>query len=216
MGAGAVEVRNLAFAFAEQEVLSIERFSLQEKQSCAIMGPSGCGKSTFVHLIAGLLTPSRGSIQVLGQDLSLLSESARDRYRGQHIGFIFQRFHLFPALTVWDNLVLAQRLSRRPSDTSHLKHLLSQLGLSQFERRKPEHLSHGQAQRVAVARALAHSPSIVIADEPTSALDDQNAQDTLTLLRSESERLGAALIVVTHDHRVRGHLDTEFELVAAQ
>ena len=210
-----MQVRDLAFAFAMQEVLSVDEFTLHEKQSCAIMGPSGCGKSTFVHLLAGLLTPDRGSIEILGQNLSLLNESARDRYRGQHIGFIFQRFHLFPALSVWDNLLLAQRLSREIRDTTHLGSLLKQLDIAELMHRRPDQLSHGQAQRIAVARALAHSPSLVIADEPTSALDDKNARDTLALLRSESERAGAALMIVTHDDRARGHLDTEFELGVA-
>ena len=208
----AVEVRSLRYAYAQQVALALEHFALARGVSSAIMGPSGCGKSTFVHLLAGLLTPEAGSIHILGQDLSLLNESQRDRFRGRHIGFVFQRLHLMPALSIRENIALAQRLARAPRDTQRIDDILETLGLADMRHRRPRELSQGQAQRAAIARALVHEPELVIADEPTSALDDDHAAEALGLLQRTATASGAALLVVTHDDRVRGKLDGEFAM----
>lgn len=208
----AIEVRDLHFAYARQTVLRLDRFRLGRSENTAVIGPSGCGKSTFVHLLAGLLSPDAGSVRVLGQDLAALAEAERDRFRGRHIGFVFQRLHLLPALTVRENLALAQRLARRERGRRRIDTLLERLGLAPMAGRKPRALSHGQAQRAAIARALVHEPELVIADEPTSALDDGHARDVLALIREVAAGSGAALLIVTHDHRVRGQLDGEFAL----
>ena len=215
-GGDAVQVQDLSFAYTDVDVIAIERFELAEKSSCAIIGPSGSGKSTFVHLLAGLLVASQGSVRIFDQELGALSEAERDRFRGRHIGFIFQQFHLFPALTVLDNLHLAQRLARVERDPDKAHERLARLNVDSLARRKPSELSQGQAQRVAVARALAHAPKLIIADEPTSALDEVNAVQTLDLLCELTDSIDAALVVVTHDHRVLGRLDHEFELGASQ
>lgn len=215
-GGDAVQVQDLRFAYTDVDVIAIERFELAEKSSCAIIGPSGSGKSTFVHLLAGLLVASQGSVRIFDQELGALSEAERDRFRGRHIGFIFQQFHLFPALTVLDNLLLAQRLARGERDPDKAHELLARLNVDSLARRKPSELSQGQAQRVAVARALAHAPKLIIADEPTSALDEVNAVQTLDLLCELTDSIDAALVVVTHDQRVLGRLEHEFELGASQ
>lgn len=215
-GGDAVQVQDLRFAYTDVDVIAIERFELAEKSSCAIIGPSGSGKSTFVHLLAGLLVASQGSVRIFNQELGALSEAERDRFRGRHIGFIFQQFHLFPALTVLDNLLLAQRLARGERDPDKAYELLARLNVDSLARRKPSELSQGQAQRVAVARALAHAPKLIIADEPTSALDEVNAVQTLDLLCELTDSIDAALVVVTHDQRVLGRLEHEFELGASQ
>jgi putative ABC transport system ATP-binding protein len=181
----------------------------------AVLGPSGCGKTTFLHLLAGLIRPSVGSIRVLDQDLSALSGAQLDRFRGQHLGMVFQRFHLLPALTVLENIALAQRLARVPVNTAAIGILLGQLGINEIASQRPSTLSQGQAQRVAIARALVHNPGLVIADEPTSALDNQNAESAIRLLRESAVAIGAALIVVTHDERIRGSLERELELAPA-
>jgi putative ABC transport system ATP-binding protein len=210
----AIEVEGLRFSYGKETVLSVDAFRLDESETCALVGPSGCGKSTFVHLLAGLLTTRAGTVKVLGQDLAAFSESARDRFRGRHLGFVFQRLHLMPSLSVRENLYLAQRLSRESSGGVDIRELLERLGLGAFQDRRPNSLSQGQAQRVAIARALVHRPEIVIADEPTSALDDAHASAALDLLCEMTRESGAALLVVTHDQRVRGHLDRDFELGA--
>ena len=208
----AIEVRDLHFAYARQTVLRLDRFHLGRSENTAVIGPSGCGKSTFVHLLAGLLSPDGGTVRVLGQDLAALGEAERDRFRGRHIGFVFQRLHLLPALTVRENLALARRLACRERGPRRIDALLERLGLAPMAGRKPRALSHGQAQRAAIARALVHEPELVIADEPTSALDDGHAHDVLALIREVAAGSGAALLIVTHDQRVRGQLDGEFAL----
>ena len=207
----AIEVRDLRFAYARETVLRLDRFRLGRSANTAVIGPSGCGKSTFVHLLAGLLSPDAGSVRVLGQDLAALAEAERDRFRGRYIGFVFQRLHLLPALSVRENLALARRLARQRGP-GRIDTLLERLGLAPLAGRKPRALSHGQAQRAAIARALVHEPELVIADEPTSALDDGHAREVVALIREVVADSGAALLIVTHDHRVRGQLDGEFAL----
>ncbi len=211
----AVDVADLRFSYGDSEALSINRCQLQRGQTMAVLGPSGCGKTTFLHLLAGLIRPSVGSIRVLDQDLSALSGAQLDRFRGQHLGMVFQRFHLLPALTVLENIALAQRLARVPVNTAAIGILLGQLGINEIASQRPSTLSQGQAQRVAIARALVHNPGLVIADEPTSALDNQNAESAIRLLRESAAAIGAALIVVTHDERIRGSLERELELAPA-
>jgi len=178
----------------------------------ALLGASGCGKTTLLHLLAGLLTPSSGSIALFGSSLTEMRETERDRFRGRHIGLVFQRLHLLPALSVRENIMLTLRLARLPPDKLRVDKLLDQLHLTDLAMRKPDRLSQGQAQRVAIARAVVHRPKLLIADEPTSALDDKNAEDAIAMLRESASSAGATLLVVTHDQRVRGSLDREFEM----
>ncbi len=205
----AVRVSELGFGYDSDTVVSVDHFALAQGASCLVLGPSGCGKTSFVHLLAGLLAPQSGRIEILGQDLTALSEAQRDRFRGRHIGFVFQRLYLVPALTVRENLLLALRLSRAGTDHQRVDSLLARLGLDGLAGRKPGGLSQGQAQRVAIARALVHSPALLIADEPTSALDDKHTADVLELLLQASADAGTALLLVTHDHRLRGRLHKE-------
>lgn len=210
-----LQVRNLAFQY-DQPLLDIDTFLVARGECVGLIGPSGCGKTTFIHLIAGLLKPTRGSIQVNGIDLSQLTETQTDRLRGQSIGIVFQRLYLIPSLSVIDNLTLAQSLSRVSVDKPYAIQLLEQLGVGELLNSKPYQLSQGQAQRVAIARSLAHRPSLVMADEPTSALDDKNAQEAMAILRTMTQTAGAALAIVTHDQRVRDQVDRVFNLGSDQ
>lgn len=212
----AIEVADLEFSYRDRTVLQVGQCRLGSRESMAVIGPSGCGKTTFLHLLAGLLHPTSGTLRVLGQDLAQLRGSRMDRFRGRHIGLVFQRFHLLPALTVRENVLLAQRLARTGVDEARAEALFARLQLAGLEDHRPSMLSHGQAQRVAIARALVHGPQLVMADEPTSALDDEHAVGALELLREAARAAGAALLVVTHDQRVRGRLDHEFEMAAPQ
>lgn len=208
--AQAIRVSDLRFGYGAAHVVSVDHFALQRSGSCLVLGPSGCGKTSFVQLLAGLLAPQEGTIEVLGTDLSSLSEAARDRFRGSNIGFVFQRLHLMPALSVRENLVLAQRLARCARDGERIDGLLEQLGIADLRDRKPNSLSQGQAQRAAIARALVHRPALLIADEPTSALDDEHTHTVLELLLQAAADSGTALLIVTHDQRLRGRLGSEF------
>ena len=206
-------IQDLTFAY-DRAHLSINRFSLSSRESIAVLGPSGCGKTTFMHLITGLLTPDSGSIRIHGTDITRLEEAEVDRLRGQYIGIVFQHLHLIPSIRVIDNLLLAQRLAGVPIDRAYANEILTQLGINNLSTRLPRQLSQGQAQRVAIARAVVHRPSLLIADEPTSALDDANTAEAIGLLKNLSEHSDAALIVVTHDERIRTTLNNSFDLQA--
>ena len=207
-----IEINDLVFGY-DQPLLNIDHFALAQSESIAVLGPSGCGKTTFMHLLTGLLRPNSGSIRINGTEITTLSESLIDRLRGQHIGIVFQRLHLVPSITVIENLLLAQRLARKSADRPYAITLLEQLDIADLINKKPGQLSQGQAQRVAIARAVVHRPQLLVADEPTSALDDQNAKEALTLLTSLTASTGAALMVVTHDERVRSLMNRTHDLV---
>lgn len=169
-----------------------------------IIGPSGCGKSTLLHIIAGLLTPTRGQVCMGGIDVAALTESARDKWRAKHVGMVLQRPHLIHAVSVLQNLVLAQSfaLGARRDETAALA-LLRRLGVEAQAQQRPHTLSQGQAQRVALARALIHRPTLILADEPTASLDDAAADASLKLLREVADEVGATLLIATHDARAK-------------
>ncbi|MGB0220192.1 MAG: ABC transporter ATP-binding protein [Sinimarinibacterium flocculans] len=207
-----LRIENLGFSYGQRTALRLDTLTLNEGETCAVIGPSGCGKTTLLHLIAGLLQPAQGSVAVCGQRLDALDASASDRFRGHHLGIVFQRLHLLPALDVLENLLLAQRLARVSPDAKDARRLLDALGVGEFARARPAQLSQGQAQRVAIARALVHRPALLLADEPTSSLDDDNAERAIGLLQEQARAVGAALLVVTHDRRIRGRLAREVQL----
>ena len=203
---------NLEFSFNEKPLINIHDFQVRTRERIAIMGPSGCGKSTFIHLVAGLLKPQKGTIRIKNQDITKLEEWKIDRLRGQSIGIVFQRLHLLPSISILDNLLLAQKLARTTVDRKGAIELLKRLDLEEWINKFPHHLSQGQAQRAAIARAVIHKPALVIGDEPTSALDDDNAQEAIRLLNELSENVGFALLIVTHDKRVRDSMDSVLSL----
>lgn len=168
-----------------------------------VIGPSGSGKSTLLHLLAGVLRPSRGRVVVAERDLAELGPGELDRFRGRHVGVVFQRLHLLGALSVAENLLIAQRLAGLPEDGARVASVLSALGIEALARARPARLSFGQAQRAAIGRALVNRPRLVLADEPTSALDDESCAVVLDLLLEHTRREGATLVIATHDARVR-------------
>jgi putative ABC transport system ATP-binding protein len=188
---------------------------LRTGEAVALTGASGSGKTTALLALAGLRAPAGGAVSIAGTDLWALPATARDRLRGRGIGMVFQSFHLIDAMTVEDNLRLASSCAGMPTDTVHLDGLLEALAIADLRGRRVDRLSQGQAQRVAVARALVNRPHLILADEPTSALDDDNATRLLALLRSSTARCGAALLVATHDRRTLGVLDRAIALEAA-
>jgi len=182
-------------------VVNVEGFSVIEKSHVALEGESGSGKTTFLHLIAGILTPDSGSITLSGAGMSALKESARDRLRATTIGYIFQTFNLLQGYTCLENVLLAMSFGPG-ADRAFAESLLQRVGLSERLKHYPRQLSTGQQQRVAVARALANRPKLVLADEPTGNLDHKNARESLTLIREACAENGAALLLVSHDREV--------------
>lgn len=197
---------------AAQPSLALSQFALAQGESVFLQGPSGCGKSTLLSLIAGVLSPERGQVCVLGQDLAALRARERDAYRADHIGFIFQQFNLLPYLSALDNIVLPCRFSaaraRRLSAPAEqeARRLAARLDLSATVLSQPvSRLSVGQQQRVAAARALIGRPGLIVADEPTSALDAERQAQFVELLLSESAESGASVLFVSHDPRLATH-----------
>jgi ABC-type lipoprotein export system ATPase subunit len=167
-------------------------------------------------LLSGLLRPTRGKLVVAEQDLALLTGSALDRWRGRAIGFVPQRLHLINTLSVLDNLLLAQYLAGATVDVNAARDVLASVGLSEHSAHAPDTLSQGQAQRVAVARAVVNRPAVLIADEPTSSLDDANALRSLELLVGHAARCNATLLVASHDARIRHAFSRLMDLPVAR
>ena len=165
----------------------------------AVMGASGSGKSTLLQCAAGLDAPTAGSVHLGGIEITRLNENRLTELRRGEVGFVFQSFNLLPALTVLDNVLLPLRLAGQHGDRRRGAAVLTQVGLAGFERRRPAQLSGGQRQRVAIARALVTEPEVIFADEPTGSLDTTTAREILGLLRNAVHRLGATVVMVTHD-----------------
>ena len=208
----ALSIKQLRFSYSKDPLLQINSFQLQPRERVAVIGPSGCGKTTLMHIISGLVKPQQGQIELQRTKLAGLKEWQMDRLRGREIGIVFQRLHLIPAISILNNLLITQKLSRNTQDKNSALALLERLGIADFAHKHPSQLSQGQAQRAAIARAVVHKPTLVIGDEPTSALDNQNAGAAIELLRDLSDDYGFALLVVTHDVRVRDRMDRVLDL----
>jgi putative ABC transport system ATP-binding protein len=203
----AEEVRK-TYRVGKTEVHALRGASLKVEKGeyVAIMGPSGCGKSTLLHALGGLLAPTSGSIRIDGKELRTLSDAERTDIRRRKIGFVFQRFNLFPALTVDGNLRLQERISfggnGHSKSGSRRLELLDLLGVSSKLLHRPTELSGGEQQRVALARALVHGPSILLADEPTGNLDSESSENVLSMMKTIHRELSQTIVLITHDHDV--------------
>ena len=192
-------------------VVHVDEFQLAERSHAALRGESGSGKTTFLNLIAGILKPDAGTIQLAACDLSSLGESARDRHRALNIGYIFQTFNLLHGYTCLENVILG--MSFGPGvDREFAASLLRRVGLGDKLHHRPRQLSTGQQQRVAVARALANRPKLVLADEPTGNLDSHAAREALQLIRETCRENNAALLLVSHDPGVLNQFDSVIDL----
>ncbi|WP_192035597.1 ABC transporter ATP-binding protein [Halomonas sp. YLGW01] len=210
-----LEMRDIRKAYATPQgplsVLDGVDLTLAAGASLALMGESGSGKSTLLHLAAGLDTPDGGEITLDGQRLSTAREAERAALRRNRLGLVFQQFHLVPSLTVADNLTLQARLANREAP-AWSQELLTRLGLAEMADRYPEQLSGGQQQRLAIGRALAGRPALLLADEPTGNLDETSAETVLTLLLELIRDSDCALLMVTHSARVASRLERRLSL----
>ena len=211
-----LQISNLKKSYAAPDggthvVVDVPEFKLEAQAQIALSGESGSGKTTFLNLIAGILAPDTGSIQLNGQELAGLPESARDRVRATSIGYIFQTFNLLQGYTALENVLLGMSFGPG-ADREFAKALLKRVGLEAKLNHLPRQLSTGQQQRVAVARALANRPQLVLADEPTGNLDHANAREALTLIREACRENRAALLLVSHDREVLAQFESVQEL----
>ena len=209
-GAGPVaELLDVAFAYGAEPALRGVDLALAPGERAAVMGHSGCGKSTLLHVLAGVLQADAGTVRVLGEDLAALPERRRERLRLERIGMVFQFGDLIEELTLHENIALPLRLQGRPRAESETaaQEMAERLGIAEVAHRRAGEVSGGQAQRAAVARALAPRPPLVLADEPTGSLDTAAADAVMEVFTETVRELGQTVVVVTHDHRVAAHLD---------
>lgn len=204
--------KQLQFSYTRNQVMNFPDFNLKKGEHWLLLGQSGSGKTTLLHLLGGLLSPTSGSISIGDTELGELRASALDQFRGKNIGIVFQKSHFVRALSVGENLMLAQQLAGLKPNRERMLELLERLNIADKLRLKPDRLSIGEQQRAAIARALINQPPIILADEPTSALDDHNASEVIDLLEEQANVLGSTLLVVTHDKRLKDRFPKQIAL----
>lgn len=198
-----IRVEDLAYKYPNGPSLKFPNFSVQGDEACLVLGQSGVGKTTLLHLLGGLMAPNHGKVIIGDKDISSLSGNMLDKFRGKNIGIIFQKNHFVVALNVMENLLLSQKLSGVKQDVEYAKYILGKLNIEQYINKSTNDLSEGEKQRVSIARSLVNRPKLILADEPTSALDDDNCQAVYNLLKEQAQEIDAALVIVTHDGRLK-------------
>ncbi|MCA9050410.1 MAG: ABC transporter ATP-binding protein [Planctomycetaceae bacterium] len=208
-----IDVRELRFAYPHSPFrLVVPRLTIADNTSTAVVGPSGSGKTTLLHLLAGILRPDAGSIQVDNADIAIQSDAARRRFRLTNVGLVFQNFELIDYLNVLDNVLLPCRIGRsiplNSATRRRAEELLERSGLAEHQLKSVTRLSQGERQRVAICRALLTAPRLILADEPTGNLDPETSARILTLLLSFVQDHQSALLMVTHDHSLLPHFSS--------
>jgi len=203
-----VSSNKLVFQYPGSAPISFPDIEVSAGESLLINGDSGCGKTTFLHLLAGLRRPSSGTVSIDGQSTSALSAQALDQFRGQHIGIVFQQAYFIESLKMIDNLAISPYSLHQEK----LNAVTTRLGIHELMSRYPHALSVGQQQRASIARAVMNTPKLILADEPTSALDNKNCKQVIELLLEEAKANDAALIIVTHDDRLRSEVSNSIEM----
>lgn len=205
-----IRISNLVYNYTSDFAISFPNWEVKQGDECLLIGSSGSGKTTLIHLLAGLIKPQIGEVVVANQFLT--SSTNFDVFRGKHLGLVFQQSHLIQVLNVEDNLFLAQYLTKSPRNPNRVREVLEAVGLQNKTKAKVYQLSQGQQQRVAIARAVLNSPNVILADEPTASLDDENAESVLKILRDQSKKNNATLIVATHDSRLKNEINQFLKL----
>jgi lipoprotein-releasing system ATP-binding protein len=195
--------RNLRFSYSPQKTFHFPDITCEDKQTLLILGQSGKGKTTLLHLLALLLKSESGYIQLAGRDVTGLSPAETVQVRAKNLGIIYQKPHFVGALSVMDNILLSNYLADKDQDRKKALYLANELGFHEHLTKKPSRLSQGEQQRVSIARALMNNPNVILADEPTSNLDDTNCMRVIDLLSTQASSIGASLVVVTHDQRLK-------------
>ncbi len=205
-------LRDLKKSFTQPDgtalpVLDIPNFHVAQGEQMALVGRSGCGKTTLLHIIAGISRPDQGEVRIADWETTLFTEAECDRFRAQQIGYVFQTFNLLPGFTALENVMLSMRFAQGRHDKARAKKLLDRVGLTERMTHRPSMMSVGEQQRVAVARALANQPKLLLADEPTANVDSANQQQVLDLIRQTCEEENVAMVIVTHAREVAEQFD---------
>jgi len=210
-----INATSIEFAYNKDEAFSFPAIQSDVDSPCLIIGPSGCGKSTLLHLLGGLMKPQSGSIHVKNTDLTSLTGTALDQFRGRNIGIIFQKPHFVRSLNVLENLLLAPYFGGKSVRLVNAMDILKNLGIADKINQSPSTLSQGEQQRLSIARVLINEPAVILADEPTSALDDDNCKEVIKLLTETAKSSNAALVIVTHDSRLKDVISNQVVLTKA-
>ena len=206
-----IKTESLKFSYDGKKYFDFPDINLDSGENLLIIGNSGIGKTTLLHLLAGILKPESGSINISGTDISKFSDTELDKFRGDNIGIVFQKPHFISSLTINENLKLAQYLGSSKTSVD-AKKILESLNIKDKYQQKPNQLSEGEKQRASIALALINSPSLILADEPTSSLDDFNCDNVIKLLKKQAKDHKAQLIVITHDARLKKHFKNNLNL----
>ncbi|MDG1973697.1 MAG: ATP-binding cassette domain-containing protein [Flavobacteriaceae bacterium] len=206
-----IKTKKLEFSYDNQEFFKFHDINLKKKENLLIIGKSGVGKTTLLHLLAGLLKSSSGSIELCGKNITSLSSDKLDKFRKNNIGIVFQRPHFVNSLTVKENLQLAQYIANKKNNF-RIESVLKNLNIFDKAHNKTNSLSQGEKQRASIAMAIINSPKLILADEPSSSLDDENCTRVIKLLKKQAREFEAQLIVITHDSRLKKHFEKSIEL----
>jgi len=198
-----IQSSGVQFSYERNSPFHFPDIRCNKAESLLILGGSGRGKTTLLHILSGLLTPSSGSVTVAGEEINTMSRAVRDQFRGRHMGIIFQSSHFISSLSALDNLLIVPYLCGKGLGRVEALSMMKRLGIAQHADKHPHRMSIGEQQRLAIARAISHRPDVIFADEPTSALDDANTQEVIALLREEAAQAESALLIVTHDARLK-------------
>ena len=208
-----ISTKNITFSYNKDQNFIMPDLFCQAGSTILVTGNSGKGKTTYLHILAGMLQPNSGEILIDNTDFTNLKGSKADGFRGKNIGVVFQKSHFIASLSVLENLEMASWLACGKKHTKRAKELLNKLDILEQSHKQPSQLSVGQQQRVSIARALMNEPKVLLADEPTSSLDDKNADNVIELLESLSKEYKAALIIVTHDSRIKAKFTNQITMV---
>lgn len=208
-----ISTKNITFSYNKDQTFIMPDLFCQAGSTILVTGNSGKGKTTYLHILAGLLQPNSGEIVIDNKEITHLKGSKADKFRGKNIGVVFQKSHFIASLSVLENLEMASWLATGKKHKIRAKELLQKLDISEQAHKLPSQLSVGQQQRVSIARALMNEPKVLLADEPTSSLDDKNADNVIELLETLSKEYKTALIIVTHDNRIKQKFTNQITMV---
>lgn len=208
-----ISTKDITFSYHKDHIFHMPDVFCQAGNTLLVTGNSGKGKTTYLHILAGLLKPTSGQVTIDNIDVTKLSEQKTDAFRGKNIGVVFQKSHFIASLTVLENLEMASWLATGKKHTKRAKNLLEKLDVLDQATKLISQLSVGQQQRVSIARALMNKPKVLLADEPTSSLDDKNAEKVIDLLENLAKEYQAALLIVTHDSRIKQRFTNQITMV---
>lgn len=208
-----LSTNNLQYRYTKgSELFEFPNLNVNKAESLLILGKSGVGKSTLLHILGGLLPPSDGDVSIDNQSIYNLGQQKLDKFRGQNIGIVFQKPHFVKSISAVENLLVAQQFASGANNKDYAIQVLDRLGIYNRSNASVNAMSQGELQRLSIARALINNPKLILADEPTSALDDHNCQVVYEMLEQQSKEENAALVIVTHDQRLKVQVSNFIEL----